>query len=139
MTHSRQAQLLGMGSTQRSDIPRPSAPPLHVQQPEGLLLLQPGPRMPARRANQNPSVSAFAQTSPTGGLALMQYHDMQRQQSAPESERAPAREPLSKNEEILALLEEWKKEPDELGAEWWAKFDEELKANRLNFPERELP
>lgn len=49
------------------------------------------------------------------------------------------REPASKNEEILALLDQWAREPDDRGAEWWASFDEELKANRFRFIARELP
>ncbi len=132
MTHSRQAQLLGMRSTQRSDIPGATVPPLHVQRPEGLMLLQPGPRMPARRAKQEPSVSAFPQAQLSEGVELAQQQEAHRPLST------PGREPLSKNEEILALLDEWMKEPDDMGEEWWAKFDEELKANRMNFPERDL-
>jgi hypothetical protein len=97
------------------------------------MLLQPGPRMPAQRAKQEPSVSAFPQAQLSEGVELAQ----QREAHQPLS--TPGREPLSKNEEILAFLDEWMKEPDELGAEWWARFDEELAAQRLNFPERELP
>jgi hypothetical protein len=44
--------------------------------------------------------------------------------------------PRSKNEEILALLDVWTREPDEMGEEWWRQFDEDLQAQRLNFPER---
>ncbi|HWN66356.1 MAG TPA: hypothetical protein VNM90_01890 [Haliangium sp.] len=132
MTYSRQAQLLGMGNTQRSDIPGAPTPPFHIHQPEGIVSLQPGPRMPMRKVNYRP-VSAFPQAQPSETLELVQRPEMHRQQSA------PAREPLSKNEEILAFLDEWMKEPDELGEEWWARFDEELKAQRLNIPERELP
>jgi hypothetical protein len=49
------------------------------------------------------------------------------------------REPASKNEEILALLDQWTREPDDLGADWWASFDQELKANRFRSIARELP
>jgi hypothetical protein len=133
MTHTRQAQLLGMGSTQRSDIPRPSGPPLHIQQPEGLTVLQPGSRMPARRANQEPSVSVFPQAQPSEALELAQQR---------EAHRPPiveiGRKPRSK-QDFLKFFDEWMSEPDEMGEEWWARFDEDLKAHRLHFPERELP
>ena len=133
MKYHQHGLALDISSAQRIELPRRTMTPQIPPGLSGLATHSLGPRMPARRASPRIHASDFPQTSFTGGLALMQHHDMQRQQSAPESA------PLSKNEEILALLEEWKNEPDELGAEWWAKFDEELKANRLNFPERELP
>jgi hypothetical protein len=48
-------------------------------------------------------------------------------------------QPGSNNERILALLDQWMQEPDDLGAEWWASFDEELRANRSRSPRQELP
>lgn len=59
-----------------------------------------------------------------------QFH--RRQDDAP-------REPASNNEAILALLDRWMQEPDDLGADWWASFDEELRTNRFHLPGRELP
>jgi hypothetical protein len=77
--------------------------------------------------------SASPQTQPSEVNAPAPQPDAHGEQSA------SAHEPLSKNQEILAFLDEWMKEPDELGPEWWARFDEELKATRLHFPERDLP
>lgn len=37
------------------------------------------------------------------------------------------------NRQALALHEAWYAEPDDLGQEWWAEFEEELRQNRLNF------
>jgi hypothetical protein len=136
MTHSRRAQLLGMRSTQRSDLPGASAPPLHVRHPEGLMLLQPGPHMPARRANQESSLRAFPQAQPSEALELVQQREAHRPQ--PIAIEEIGRKPKSK-EDFLRFFDEWMSEPDEMGEEWWARFDEDLKAHRLHFPERELP
>lgn len=45
----------------------------------------------------------------------------------------------SRNQVLLEFLEEWRKEPDPMGPDWWADFDRELSNNRLKFRERELP
>ena len=42
------------------------------------------------------------------------------------------------HERIKALLAKWAAEPDDTSDEWWGEFDEFLRANRLNFPERDL-
>jgi predicted DNA-binding antitoxin AbrB/MazE fold protein len=42
------------------------------------------------------------------------------------------------HERISALLTKWAAEPDDTSDEWWDEFDAFLKANRLNFPERDL-
>lgn len=96
------------------------------------MLVQPGPRMPARKANQEP-VSAFPQAQPSEALELVQ----QREAHRPEIVEL-GRKPRSK-QDFLKFLDEWMSEPDEMGEEWWAHFDEDLKAHRLHFPERELP
>lgn len=45
----------------------------------------------------------------------------------------------SKNEEILALLHEWHEHPeDDKPPEWWDEFDQFLRENRFNIPERDL-
>ncbi|HZF12245.1 MAG TPA: hypothetical protein VFE33_25950 [Thermoanaerobaculia bacterium] len=40
------------------------------------------------------------------------------------------------NTEILTFLDNWSREPDDKGEEWWAAFEEELERNR-EFRERE--
>jgi hypothetical protein len=42
------------------------------------------------------------------------------------------------HERIKALLKEWEEHPDDTPAEWWDEFEEFLKQNRVNFPERDL-
>lgn len=45
----------------------------------------------------------------------------------------------SKNEEILALLQEWHEHPDEsMTPERWAEFDRFMRENRFHIPERDL-
>ncbi len=44
----------------------------------------------------------------------------------------------SQAEQIKALLKSWENEPDDKSPEWWAEFDQFLKDNRVNFPERDL-
>jgi hypothetical protein len=45
---------------------------------------------------------------------------------------------LSQAERIQALLKKWEAEPDDTPAEWWDEFEAFLKANRVNFEERDL-
>jgi hypothetical protein len=40
------------------------------------------------------------------------------------------------NEHLRQLLQA--KHDDDKGPEWWAEFEQELRQNRLTFPEREL-
>lgn len=40
---------------------------------------------------------------------------------------------------IKALLKEWENEPDDTPPGWWEEFDAFLRANRMNFEERDLP
>ena len=45
-----------------------------------------------------------------------------------------ARKRLStKNRALLAFLEELKATPDDMGEQWWAEFDKELREDRLSF------
>lgn len=37
------------------------------------------------------------------------------------------------NRRALALLDEWMSEPDDLGEDWWAEFEKELREHRLAF------
>ena len=39
------------------------------------------------------------------------------------------------NRQALALHERWFTEPDELGEDWWADFEQELQQNRLSLRE----
>ena len=39
----------------------------------------------------------------------------------------------TKNRALLAFLEELKATPDDMGEEWWAQFDKELRENRMSF------
>jgi hypothetical protein len=89
--------------------------------------------MPALRSDRQSFASAFPQAQPGDVPELARPREAQAQQS-----REVARKPMSK-EEFLAFLDEWMSEPDDLGEEWWARFDEELKAHRLHFPDRDLP
>lgn len=43
-----------------------------------------------------------------------------------------------KNKRLLALMDAWCSEPDDLGDEWWDEFEVDLYRNQLNFPEREI-
>lgn len=124
---------IDIASTQRSE---PAGRPLYIQVQgsqavSGLGGQWAGPRMPARRAAPPMSMSAFRQAPPAEVLELAQLREEHLQQSMPT--------PRSKNQEILELLDEWSREPDDLGDEWWEQFDEDLKTHRFRFPERELP
>jgi hypothetical protein len=44
----------------------------------------------------------------------------------------------SQIEQIMAVLREFENEPDDKSDEWWDEFNDFLKANRLNFEERDL-
>jgi hypothetical protein len=44
----------------------------------------------------------------------------------------------SQIEQIMEVLREFENEPDDKSDEWWDEFNEFLKANRLNFEERDL-
>jgi hypothetical protein len=44
----------------------------------------------------------------------------------------------SQIEQIMAVLREFESEPDDKSDEWWDEFNAFLKANRLNFEERDL-
>lgn len=37
------------------------------------------------------------------------------------------------NKRALALLDEWMSEPDDLGEDWWAEFEMDLREHRLAF------
>jgi len=37
------------------------------------------------------------------------------------------------NKRALALLDEWMSEPDDLGGNWWAEFEKDLREHRLAF------
>lgn len=133
----RHGQPIDITSTQSNELARR---PLHShrpaqgsQIPSELVAQWIGPRMPARRAAPPMAMSAFPQMPPAEVLELTQLREEHRQQNMP----APA--PRSKNAEILELLEEWTREPDDLGDEWWEQFDKDLKANRFRFPKRDLP
>ncbi len=50
----------------------------------------------------------------------------------------PSDEDLPQHERIKALLREWQEHPDDTPDQWWDEFEEFLKENRVNFPERDL-
>jgi hypothetical protein len=89
--------------------------------------------MPARRASQQTFVSTFSQPHVAETLEQVERQPASLQPGVHEQ-----RKPKSK-EEFLAFLDQWMSEPDDLGQEWWDSFDDELEANRLRFPERDLP
>jgi hypothetical protein len=136
MIASRRGQVLDSSRTQQLDRPRQPMPSPGSRQASGLVSQWLGPRMPARRASQEPTVSAFPQAQPPEAFELTQQREAHRQQHVERLEGD--RKPRSK-QEFLTFFDEWMSEPDDMGEEWWARFDEELKANRLQFPERELP
>ena len=39
----------------------------------------------------------------------------------------------TKNRALLAFLQELKATPDDMGEQWWAEFEKELRENRLSF------
>jgi hypothetical protein len=44
----------------------------------------------------------------------------------------------SQKEQILDLLDQWDNDPEnDMSDEWWDEFDEFLKANRVNFGDRD--
>ena len=45
---------------------------------------------------------------------------------------------LTQAERIKAVLKSWENEPDDKSEEWWAEFEQFLKDNRVNFPDRNL-
>lgn len=46
---------------------------------------------------------------------------------------------ISQKQKVMALLKKWDNEPEnDMPEEWWADFLEFLKANRMNFEERNL-
>lgn len=47
-------------------------------------------------------------------------------------------EDVPQYERIHALLDRWEAEPDDTPAAWWEEFDQFLRENRLNIPERDL-
>lgn len=52
---------------------------------------------------------------------------------------AQAKPELSQKQKIMALLKQWENEPEnDMPEEWWTDFLEFLKANRMNFAERDL-
>ena len=56
-----------------------------------------------------------------------------------EANRPPQQEPdKSQGEKILAVLKEFKANPDPTPKEWWDEFDAFLKENPVTFPERDL-
>lgn len=138
MSNSRNDQALDMRSAQRIEVPRRPMPvhdvPRGASSLSGLASQWLGTRsrMPALRANQQTFGSTWPQ--PHSAEALQQA---QRQTASSTQSVHGERKPRSK-EEFLAFLDEWMSEPDGLGPEWWDDFDEELKANRLHFPERDL-
>ena len=45
---------------------------------------------------------------------------------------APPRKRLSaKNRAAIKLLDEWMSKPDDMGEEWWAEFEKDLRENRF--------
>ena len=139
MSNSRNDQALDGRSAQRIEFPRRPMPVQDVPRDASSLSgiasqwLGTRSRMPARRAAQQTLGSTWA---PQHSAEVLEQ--AQRQMSSlPQSVRGE-RKPRSK-EAFLAFLDEWMSEPDNLGQEWWDDFDEELKANELHFPERDLP
>lgn len=45
---------------------------------------------------------------------------------------------LPQSERIKAVLKLWESIPDDKSPEWWDEFEQFLKDNRMNFPERDL-
>lgn len=45
---------------------------------------------------------------------------------------------ISQREKIFTVLKELRENPDDTPKGWWHEFDEFLKANPVNFPERDI-
>ena len=45
---------------------------------------------------------------------------------------------MPQHERIKAVLKLWESIPDDKSDEWWDEFNQFLKDNRVNFPERDL-
>lgn len=58
---------------------------------------------------------------------ITQSREAEAKPQANESDRSLRPE----NERLLALVEAWMAEPDDLGDDWWAEFEESLMVNRF--------
>lgn len=131
MIYERQCQPLGTANAQRIERPRPRLFTQPATAPSALASQWLGPRLPPRRAGPRAHVSATAQARPESALALTRSGRIQQAELIGK--------PTSRNQELLMFLDEWMREPDDMGADWWAAFDEELEEHRLRIVERDLP
>ena len=122
---------LGSPSAQRIDArgPRFRSPESGI--PPGLATQWLGPPMPARRA------APSSQASFPGQSESAEVVELQKQRQSYLQRTLPALDLPSRNRRALALIDEWMREPDDLGEDWWADFESELEAQRLRMPEQE--
>lgn len=143
MSRNVERQTLGRGARQQGEAPRrrPHLIPSHVGSPlssQGL-----GPPLPARRAEPRGLTSSSLQRDDMGGgiaTPLGQHRVISLSELLEQKKHPPGtQERRHRNRSLLAFLDEWLREPDDMGAEWWDDLDEELAANRFRLPDSELP